>query len=171
MTADTVRLYAAYNAKVNMEMDEIISRLTDDEWNREFGGHYKSIHSLCAHIYKADFRWLTRFCQLRHFNFCKNPIFDEPFSWETSPFETIEEYLEKRRDLDRVLDEFALEVEDADLGKGLLYKNIAGSDQTRNFGTLVLHCFNHQTHHRGMISLYLDMLGKENDYSNMFHLG
>ena len=77
MTADTVRLYAAYNVKVNLEMDEIIAGLTDEEWNREFGGHYKSIHSLCAHIYMADFRWLTRFCQLRHFNFCKNPIFDD----------------------------------------------------------------------------------------------
>jgi uncharacterized damage-inducible protein DinB len=30
--------------------------------------------------------------------------------------------------------------------------------------------FNHQTHHRGMISLYLDMLGKENDFSNLFVL-
>jgi uncharacterized damage-inducible protein DinB len=30
--------------------------------------------------------------------------------------------------------------------------------------------FNHQTHHRGMISLYLDMLGKENDFSSLLAL-
>jgi hypothetical protein len=26
----------------------------------------------------------------------------------------------------------------------------------------------HKTHHRGMISLYLEFLGKENDYSNLY---
>ena len=32
---------------------------------------------------------------------------------------------------------------------------------------LLIHLFNHQTHHRGMISLYLEMLGKENNYNNI----
>ncbi len=30
-----------------------------------------------------------------------------------------------------------------------------------------LHLFNHQTHHRGQISVLLDQLGVENDYSNL----
>jgi uncharacterized damage-inducible protein DinB len=45
-----------------------------------------------------------------------------------------------------------------------------GVDQDREFGGLVLHVFNHETHHRGMIALYLDMLGKANDFSNLVHL-
>ena len=32
---------------------------------------------------------------------------------------------------------------------------------------LVAHMFNHQTHHRGQISLYLDILGKKNDFSGI----
>jgi uncharacterized damage-inducible protein DinB len=32
---------------------------------------------------------------------------------------------------------------------------------------LLLHVFNHGTHHRGMIAAYLDLLGIENDYSAM----
>ena len=54
--------------------------------------------------------------------------------------------------------------------KRLRYKNFKGIDQDRELGGLILHVFNHQTHHRGMISLYLDMLGKENDFSNLFVL-
>jgi uncharacterized damage-inducible protein DinB len=42
---------------------------------------------------------------------------------------------------------------------GKLYKRL--------FGGLIVHCFNHQTHHRGMISIYLDSLGIDNDFSNL----
>ncbi|MCL2722457.1 MAG: hypothetical protein FWD47_14095 [Treponema sp.] len=33
----------------------------------------------------------------------------------------------------------------------------------------ITHVFNHQTHHRGMISLYLEMLGKENSFSDSMY--
>jgi uncharacterized damage-inducible protein DinB len=40
-------------------------------------------------------------------------------------------------------------------------------EQEKDFGGLVLHVFNHQTHHRGQMSLYLDILGKKNDFSGI----
>jgi uncharacterized damage-inducible protein DinB len=33
--------------------------------------------------------------------------------------------------------------------------------------TFELNLFNHETHHRGMISLYLEMLGRENDFNSI----
>jgi uncharacterized damage-inducible protein DinB len=49
----------------------------------------------------------------------------------------------------------------------LTYKNWAGQEQSKNYGGLILHVLNHATHHRGMVALYLDMLGVENDFSNL----
>jgi uncharacterized damage-inducible protein DinB len=40
---------------------------------------------------------------------------------------------------------------------------------TSTMGPL-LHFFNHQTHHRGMIALALDQLSVPNDYSNFSKL-
>jgi uncharacterized damage-inducible protein DinB len=43
-------------------------------------------------------------------------------------------------------------------------------EQDRELGGLIMHLFNHQSHHRGMVSVYLDMLGKQNDFSNILPL-
>jgi uncharacterized damage-inducible protein DinB len=49
----------------------------------------------------------------------------------------------------------------------LRYTDSSGKEFTKNFGDLLLHMFNHETHHRGMISACLETLGKENDYNSL----
>ena len=71
---------------------------------------------------------------------------------------------------DQLLSRFAEEVTPADLAGRLRYKNWQGIGQDREFGGLVMHVFNHETHHRGQVSLYLDLLGKQNDFSNIIPL-
>jgi len=39
-----------------------------------------------------------------------------------------------------------------------VYANTAGVVSERNFGALVSHLFNHQTHHRGQLSTILNQL-------------
>jgi uncharacterized damage-inducible protein DinB len=39
----------------------------------------------------------------------------------------------------------------------------------KNVAGVLVHIFNHATHHRGGISVYLDILGKENDYSSVLN--
>ena len=85
-------------------------------------------------------------------------------------FATFRDYEAERKALDERFAKFADEVQTEDLPKRLRYKNFKGVEQDREFGGLVLHTFNHQTHHRGMIALYLDMLGKQNDFSNLLVL-
>jgi uncharacterized damage-inducible protein DinB len=90
--------------------------------------------------------------------------------WDENPFYSIDEYKEKREILDTVFFQLAEEITEEDLLKFLDYTNFKGIAQHRQFGGLILHVFNHQTHHRGMISLYLEMLGKENDFSNLVNV-
>jgi uncharacterized damage-inducible protein DinB len=167
MTPDVVRLFAAYNEHANREMNRHISQLDRTGWEREFGGYYKSIRALCSHIYLGDFAWLKRFGHLRQFRYLGDPVFAEQFDWSDVLFPAIDEYLAKRTAMDALFTSFSEELRQEDLDLTLHYKNWKKEDQSRNAGGTILHVFNHQTHHRGMISLYLDMLGKENDFSNL----
>jgi hypothetical protein len=60
--------------------------------------------------------------------------------------------------------------EDDDLSKFLDYKDSHGDPHHQEFGLVVLHVFNHQTHHRGMVSIYLEEMGVQNDYSNIMDM-
>jgi uncharacterized damage-inducible protein DinB len=168
MQKDTLVLWARYNQAVNQKMDAIIKTLTPEEWNKNLGGYFESIRSLCSHLYICDFNWLKRFSKLRDFEVFKEPIFNrEPFSFSEVLFSGMNEYLEKRPVLDGKIIAFVNELSAEDLGKLLKYTDAKGNNYERLFGGLVMHSFNHDTHHRGMISVYLEMLGHENDFNSL----
>ena len=77
------------------------------------------------------------------------------------------EYLDKRPDLDNRMIAFVAEIADEDMGRTFKFTDPRGTVQERNFGRSMLQFFNHETHHRGMISLYLELLGRENSFSNL----
>ena len=170
LTTGTVKLLARYNLHANTEMGLIFSRLSDGEWNQGLGGYFPSIRSLCSHLFIGDFSWLQRFATLRPFAYARHPLFAKPMGWGDLLFPTFREYKSERKLLDEQFLAFAEEVQAADLSQRLRYQNWKNVDQDRDFGGLILHVFNHQTHHRGMVSLYLDLLGKENDFSNLIPL-
>ena len=71
--------------------------------------------------------------------------------------------------MDQIFIEFVNELKEEDLGKYLKFTNSKGIEMERRMKSLITHVFNHETHHRGMISLYLEMLGKENSYSDSMY--
>lgn len=170
MDIQTCSLLARYNQHANNEMNLLIAKLESDQWDREFGGYFKSIKELCNHVYLADFNWLKRFGRLRSFDYIKDSLFDRDLAFGTIPLVEIREYLQKREELDMKLIRFTNEVRQDDLGMPLSYSDSQGVQHTRNFGGLIVHVFNHQTHHRGMISVYLDMMHIHNDFSNVLPL-
>lgn len=167
MDLKTLTLLAEYNRKTNAAMNTIIQKLEPSQWDQEFKGFFNSIHSLCNHIYLGDFNWLKRFAKLRTFAYSQKPLFDQDLRFGTTVIDTVEDYLEKRAVLDQQLIELVNQLVPDDLGQYLEYVDSQGKAYKRLFGGLVLHCFNHQTHHRGMISVYLDSLGLDNDFSNL----
>jgi uncharacterized damage-inducible protein DinB len=171
MQTSTVKILTAYNRAANIRMNEIIKTLNAGEWNRSLGGFFPSVRALCSHVYVADITWLKRFSQhggrIGVFAVYKDPLFNRDYSFKETLFPAPEEYLESRPVLDGLLTDFADELSDGDLGKDLDYADSSGGRHTKNFGGLLLHVFNHQTHHRGMISLYLEMLGRANDFNSL----
>jgi uncharacterized damage-inducible protein DinB len=49
----------------------------------------------------------------------------------------------------------------------LRYQDIRGKQQEKPAWRALLHFFNHQTHHRGQVSVLLDQMSVTNDFSNL----
>lgn len=170
MDIKTSKLLAQYNRTVNQKMDDTIRHLSNAQWNREFTGYFKTIKQLSGHVYISDFSWLKRFGQFRDFQFSKDQLFDQDLNYSSKPFDDIADYISKREELDKKLIMLIDELTDSDMEKTISFKNIKGETVSKNVGGSILHLFNHQTHHRGMISLYLDMMGIDNDFSSLLAL-
>ena len=160
---------AKYNKITNDLMNNLIKGISEEEWNKAFNGFFKSIHELCSHIYICDFNWLKRFKLLRNFNNLNIKIFETNYSFSEIIFENIDEYILMREELDKIIIEFVNELKEDDLDKILKFTDSKGLKIERRMESLIIHVFNHQTHHRGMISLYMEMLGIENDYSSSMY--
>ena len=151
-------------------MNTNIRALSGTQWNREFTGYFKTIKHLCGHIYISDYNWMKRFGGFREFQFINDPFFERTLTYGSQPFDDIADYLLKREELDKKMVLFTNELTEGDLEKAISFANMKGETVVKNAGGSILHLFNHQTHHRGMISLYLDMMGIDNDFSGLLAL-
>ena len=129
--------------------------------------YFKSIHELCSHIYICDFNWLKRFKSLRLFKTLSNTLFDTIYSFTEIIFEDRNEYSTKRRELDNIIIEYIDELNKNDIESILRFTDSKGNKMERKMESL--HMFNHETHHRGMISLYLELMDIENGFSGSLY--
>ena len=168
MQKDTLVLLARYNKAVNEKTDAIVKTLSPAEWDKNLGGYFKSVRGICSHLYICDYNWLKRFSRLRDFSVFKEALFTpDPYAFSEVLFDDMGEYLAKRPDLDEKMIAFVDELNKDDMAAMLKYTDSTGNTSEKIFGGLVMHCFNHGTFHRGMISLYLEMLGRDNDFGSL----
>jgi uncharacterized damage-inducible protein DinB len=161
--------FAKYNKLTNESMNNIIGKISEEEWNKEFNGFFKSIYELCSHIYISDFNWLKRFRQVCDFDVLYKDMiqinYDSERIFARKIFKNINEYIQKRKELDDIIIEFIDELSETDLEKTLKLPDLEGNEIECKMDSLIFHVFNHEIHSRGMISIYLEMLGIENDFS------
>ncbi|GHV93833.1 hypothetical protein AGMMS50293_01530 [Spirochaetia bacterium] len=167
MQKEIITLFTKYNKSVNEAMNDIIKTLSPEEWEKPLDGFFPSVRSQCSHLYICDFNWLKRFRNFRPFSSLNDSSFDQNYSFKDTLFADMDEYLDKRPELDGRMMSFSAEITDADLAGTLKYTDSHGKVYERNFGGCVMQSLNHGAHHRGGISVYLDMLGKENDFSSL----
>ncbi|MDR3167701.1 MAG: DinB family protein [Treponema sp.] len=165
MDKNAFELFVEYNQRVNRQMNDIIKTLSEDEWNKQFPGYFKSIHELCSHIFIWDYTWLYRFKGLNNFKSLCDTYFNKKYDFAETLFKNIDEYLIKRPELDDIFVNFAHEISPDDLDREVKWEDRKGVEASQKFKIMLTHLLTHETHHRGMISLYLELLGKENDYS------
>jgi uncharacterized damage-inducible protein DinB len=160
--------FADYNERANAQMNAIIKTISEEEWDKPFSSYWKSIHELCAHIFTADYGWLNRFRVFANSQKLPEAYFCMNYNWGEKIFENINEYIMSREELDEKIIVFVDEITNEDLVKIMSWTDWEGNIIKKKLGIYIAHMFNHASHHRAQIAIYLDMIGKENDFSIFF---
>lgn len=131
--------------------------MSEAELAADKGAFFGSILGTLNHIAVADTIWLHRFAQHRatFTAFVDLPAIPKPTSLRDVISTDLESLREYRSRLDNMIVAWVAELKAEHLAFDLMYTNMAGATSSKNFGYLLLHFFNHQTHHRGQVSTLL----------------
>ena len=148
---------ANYNKISNEKLNAYLENISEDQWNKNFNGHYKSIQELCLHNTYADHYLLKVFKSSRDFISLNKKILENELQ-----FNCINEYIKVRNELDDIINEFVNELTPDDWERLIKFPDV--NDMEFKLGPEIISMFNHEVHNRGMISIYLEYLGIENEF-------
>lgn len=158
---DHIVRMAAYNAMMNEKIYAGAAQLSASALHGDRGAFFGSVFGTLNHLAAADTIWLTRFS--RHP--APQPALDgfrlaAPPSALTAPLATdLPGLLALRHSLDRTIVQWAADLTPLQLDHTLDYANMKGVESHKRYGSLILHFFNHQTHHRGQATTLLSQSG------------
>lgn len=158
---DQIVLLATYNSWMNRQLYSAASRLPQVALTLDRKAFFGSIIGTLNHIMAGDINWLKRFAA----HPAQPPALAVMRSWPAPAaldavlYEDLTELCGQRRQLDCIIETWAAGLTASDLSQVLRYTNTRGEVAERDFGSLVLHFFNHQTHHRGQASTLLSQAG------------
>ncbi|MBX7059022.1 MAG: DinB family protein [Leptospirales bacterium] len=147
---DYCLLMADYNQWMNQRLYDLCGGLSDSELRLDRGAFFKSIYSTLNHIVYGDLAFMSRFTG--------DP--QEVPDLNAELFSNFSDLAEARRRLDARIRAWAKSLTNEWLSETLSYRSkVDGKLRTVQKWILVVHMFNHQTHHRGQITTLLTQLG------------
>jgi uncharacterized damage-inducible protein DinB len=145
---------AAYNAEMNRRIFAAAWQLTDAERRQDRGAFWGSIHGTLSHLLWGDQVWMSRFA-----GWPKPSVSMKNSGSLHDRFETLET---ARTDSDRGIELWAGTISQEWLvSESTWYSSAAGREMCKPNSLLVVHFFNHQTHHRGQVHAMLTAAGKK----------
>lgn len=156
-------LMASYNEWMNAKLYEAAGRLSQQELAADRNGFFGSLLGTLNHIVVGDTVWLKRFAMHPAGHIALDPVrkLAMPSSLDQVLFTDFAALSGHRKLLDKIIGEWAASLTEDDLGHVLQYTNTKGVVGRKKFSSLVLHFFNHQTHHRGQASTLLHQMGQD----------
>ncbi len=156
-----IRLMASYNKWMNVKLYDAAAKLSAEELAADKGAFFGSLLGTLNHIINGDTIWLRRFATHPANYAALEPIrqLPHPTSLGHLQFSNLPELLARRELIDDAVLQWADEVKAADLDHILHYVNSRGEVGDKHFFSVVMHFFNHQTHHRGQCTTLLSQAG------------
>ena len=155
---------ANYNQRLNKQVYTATAALTTAQLNEDRGAFFGSVLATLNHVLTGDLLWLSRFRQHPSAFGSLKGIEEFPafVSLDQLAFGDLNELTQSRIKLDELIISWIKnDVAETDFHKDIAYTDTKGTVYKRNFGELLAHFFNHQTHHRGQVSTLLMQYGHD----------
>lgn len=162
--------FARYNRGVNQSIIELIEPLKKEQVMMKSRAYYPSIFETLLHNLVADLNWLRRYRDVLRENKPLNSsnLLSLEEKGLRAEFESeYRTFFQYRRQVDELMVQFVNELDEGKMDLILRYKNYKGEAIEKELWKTLLHLFNHQTHHRGQVSVLLDLIGVDHDFSSL----
>ncbi|WP_455928372.1 DinB family protein [Pseudomonas capeferrum] len=158
-----IALMATYNQWMNRKVYEAAGGLSDEDLLADRDAFFGSILGTLNHLALGDRVWLKRFAEHPAGFTALAPLsaLELPPRLNQLAFADIRELSAHRAWLDRLMIDWVQTITEADLDQPLQYRNMSGTAMNKNFHALLVHFFNHQTHHRGQVTTLLTQAGRD----------
>jgi uncharacterized damage-inducible protein DinB len=161
ITPAYVRLMAHYNAEMNRRLYAAAARLTEAERKADRGAFWQSIHGTLTHNLWGDTQWMSRFDA-----WPKPEVGQKQSAGMVDDFAVLQT---RRTKADADIIAWANRVDDAWLAEDLVwFSGSAGREMRRQKAPLMVHFFNHQTHHRGQAHALLTACHQDTGDTDLF---
>jgi len=156
-----LQLLAQYNQWMNRKLLASVATLPDEAITADRGAFFGSILGTLNHLAVGDTIWLKRFAEHPACSALLQPIAGKPLpkGLDEAMFAELASLRAYREWLDELIVHFTATVDNGALDSNLSYSNTKGVRSTRNLHALLIHFFNHQTHHRGQVTTLLFQAG------------
>ncbi len=134
------QMLADYNAWVNERLYDAAAGLADADYRADHGAFFGSLHGTLNHLLVGDRIWMQRFTGKG----------EAPARLDAILYEDLAELRQARQAEDRRIVGYIGALSDADLAASLRYHSTRSpAEIEQELAPLLMHFFNHQTHHRG----------------------
>lgn len=145
-------MLADYNAWANERLYGAAAELADDDYRADQGAFFGSLHGTLNHLLLGDRIWMHRFTGEG----------DEPATLDAILYDAFEDLWAARRAEDSRISDYIAELSEGDLAATVRYRTTRDPVEIEQYLTpLLVHFFNHQTHHRGQAHVLLTRLTGE----------
>lgn len=141
---------AEYNRWMNQRIYEVCRGIPDETRKKDLGAFFGSVHHTLDHLVWADEALMVRLGErTKKIARYQPPMIDDFTALEA-----------KRTELDDALCTWSKTLDDAELDTPYEFVSVTyGRSRTLPRHVLLMHLFNHQTHHRGQVTTLLSQLG------------
>ena len=148
MSVDQFKQLAAYNKWANSRLYAAVLDLSEPAYRLHIGVFFGSLHGTLNHLLLTDRLWLKRLTGEG----------DHPNRLDAILYEDRMELARARIAEDERLITLIEKYDEAALRGLHSYKTTSGMPQSQVLGDILMHLFNHQTHHRGQAHACLSIL-------------